>query len=193
MIKRKKLLFLALTTLVGFGLGGWLIIKYIQGASLQVLLMGKMGVGYQALIGVIYGSGTALLGWRIVELPFFKPTMRFFVDLIKSLELNFAEIIFLSFCAGVGEEIFFRGAIQPYLGIWITSVLFVAMHGYLNPFNLRISLYGLFMTLIIAGLGYMTINIGLLSAIVAHTCVDIILLYKLSNSQADYEEDNTVG
>lgn len=193
MIKRQKFLILALTTLVGFGLGGWLIIKYLQDASLQTLLMGKTGVGYQALIGAVYGLGTALLGWRIVELPFFKPTMRFFVDLIKSLELSFVEIIFLSFCAGVGEEIFFRGAIQPYLGIWITSVLFVAMHGYLNPFNLKISLYGLFMTLIIVGLGYMTVNLGLLSAIVAHTCIDIVLLYKLSNSQQDTEEENTIG
>lgn len=183
---------MALATLFGFGLGGWLIIKYLQDVSLYAVLMGKVGIGYQLLIGVVFGTVAALLGWKIVELPFLKPTMKFFVGLISPMKLNFPEIVFISFCAGVGEEIFFRGAIQPYLGIWLTSILFVAIHGYLNPFNLRISLYGLFMTVIIAGLGYLTVNVGLLAAIAAHTFIDIILLYRLSGPQQDYGEENPI-
>ena len=190
MIKRENIFYLALATLFGFGAGGWLIIKYLHDLSLSAVLVGKIGIGYQIFIGIVYGCVGALLGWKIVELPYLKPSMRFFAALIRPLKLNVPEIIFISFCAGVGEEIFFRGAIQPYLGIWITSILFVAMHGYLNPFNPRISLYGLFMTLIIVGLGYLTVNLGLLSAIVAHTCVDIILLHKLAHAQPDYEEDD---
>ncbi|MCG8321784.1 MAG: CPBP family intramembrane metalloprotease [Cytophagales bacterium] len=192
MIKRETIFYLALATLFGFGAAGWLIMRYLHDISPAVFLVGKAGIGYQVLVGVIYGSGAALLGWRIVELPYLKPTMKFFAALIRPLKLNIPEIVFISFCAGVGEEVFCRGAIQPYLGIWITAVLFVAMHGYLNPFNLRISVYGLFMTLIIAGLGYLTIKLGLLSAIIAHTCVDIILLYKLSQTQSDYEEESFV-
>ena len=171
---------MALVTLVGFGAAGWLILAYFHHTSLIDLLEGPEGIGYQVAAGIIYGSGAALLGWEIVKLPFLRSTMHVFAGLIRPLKLSIPEIIFISCCAGIGEEVLFRGAIQPYLGIWITSVLFVVMHGYLNPFNRRISVYGLFMTLIIAGLGYMTVYLGLLSAIVAHTVVDIILLYKLS-------------
>ncbi|MBK8905521.1 MAG: CPBP family intramembrane metalloprotease [Anaerolineaceae bacterium] len=38
--------------------------------------------------------------------------------------------------AGIGEEILFRGALQPVLGIWFTSLLFAVVHvqyGLLNP------------------------------------------------------------
>ena len=181
MIKRGTIFYMALATLVGFGAVGWLIIVYFHHTSPVTLLEGPEAIGYQITTGVIYGAGAALLGWKIVELPYLKPTLRVFDGLIRPLKLSIPEIIFISCCAGIGEEILFRGAIQPYLGIWITSVLFVAMHGYLNPFNRRISVYGLFMTLTIAGLGYMTVYLGLLSAIVAHTVVDIILLYKLSH------------
>ena len=190
MVKRTTIFNLALATLLGFGVAGWLIIKYLHSISPIVYLVGNTDIGLQLLVGVIYGSGSALFGWKIVELPYLKPTLKFFSALIRPLKLNVLEIIFISLCAGIGEEFFFRGAIQPYLGVWITSILFVAMHGYLNPFNLRISLYGLFMTLIIAGMGYLTIKLGLLSAVIAHTCVDIILLYKLSQPLPDSEEES---
>ncbi|MBK7566807.1 MAG: CPBP family intramembrane metalloprotease [Bacteroidetes bacterium] len=41
-------------------------------------------------------------------------------------------MLFLSFCAGVGEELLFRGAIQPWLGIWLTALLFI-FYTDLNP------------------------------------------------------------
>ncbi len=193
MIKRENIFYLALSTLLGFGLAGWGVMEYFLEVSLFKVLAGKTEVTYQVLTGIGYGSVTALLGWKIVELPYLKSTKNFFVQLIRPLKLSVLEIVFISLCAGIGEEIFFRGAIQPYLGIWITAILFVAMHGYLNPFNLKISVYGLFMTVAIAGLGYLTIHMGLLSAIVAHTIVDIILLYKLSNSSSDLEKENTLS
>ena len=36
--------------------------------------------------------------------------------------------IILAFSAGIGEEILFRGAIQPRLGIWVTAFLFAIAH-----------------------------------------------------------------
>ncbi|MDN5212291.1 CPBP family intramembrane metalloprotease [Fulvivirgaceae bacterium BMA12] len=193
MIKRENIFYLALATLLGFGLAGWGVMEYLQEVSFLRSLAGKTSITYQALTGIAYGSVAALVGWKIVELPYLKSTKNFFIQLIRPLKLSVLEIVFISLCAGIGEEIFFRGAIQPYLGVWITSVLFVAMHGYLNPFNLKISVYGVFMTVVIAGLGYLTIHMGLLSAIVAHTFVDIILLYKLSNSSPDLEKENMLS
>ena len=36
--------------------------------------------------------------------------------------------LLLAVAAGIGEEILFRGALQPVLGIWVTSLLFAIVH-----------------------------------------------------------------
>jgi len=42
--------------------------------------------------------------------------------------LSSAEITILALASGVAEELFFRGAMQPVLGILLTSVIFGAVH-----------------------------------------------------------------
>jgi membrane protease YdiL (CAAX protease family) len=42
--------------------------------------------------------------------------------------LNSYQIGLIAFASSVGEEILFRGAIQPLLGVWFTSLLFALMH-----------------------------------------------------------------
>lgn len=116
-------------------------------------------------------------------------TRKFFSGLIGQLNLRFIDILFISFCAGAGEEILFRGAIQPYLGVWITAILFVALHGYINPFNWRISIYGILMCLIIAGIGYLNDHVGLTSAIAAHFMIDVYL-FKMLLTQPSVEDSN---
>jgi len=181
-ISRKKILKLAAATLVFMSFLGYVIIELFHKSSLFEQLMGSFPWYYQIVLGSIYGLLTALLGWQLVKLPPLKETHIFFTDLIGSIKLSSFQIIFISFCAGVGEEILFRGAIQPFAGIWITSVLFVFLHGYLNPKNLPLMFYGIFMVLIISGIGYLAIVNGLLTAIVAHFMIDWVLITKLRNS-----------
>ena len=177
---KKNILLLALLTLFGFSLVGWLILRYFLSTPFIEIFDGDMATGYQVLIGSVYGLVAALFGWAIIKLPFMKQILKTYAGLIKNLRLGYGEIILISFCAGVGEEILFRGAIQPMLGVWLTSIIFVALHGYLNPANWRISIYGIFMTFIIAGLGYFTIEFGIISAMAAHMMIDVVLLYLLS-------------
>lgn len=181
MITRKNIFKLALGTLVGFGLLGWMLAHFMLNISLKGLFFSNSSLLSQLVIGLIYGMLAAFIGWFVVKSRFLQSTLTFFVNLIQPLKLTIVEIVFISFCAGVGEELFFRGTIQPILGIWLTAILFVALHGYLNPFNLRITVYGIFMTVIIAGMGYLTIRLGLVTAMMAHMVVDILLLYKLSH------------
>ena len=96
-------------------------------------------------------------------------------NLVKSMNLNFIDVVFLSVCAGVGEELLFRAGIQPLLGVWVTSVLFVSIHGYLNPFNWRISLYGFLVLpfILLISFGYDTF--GQWFSIGAHFSYDLIL------------------
>jgi membrane protease YdiL (CAAX protease family) len=105
-----------------------------------------------------------------------------YARMLGRFQLSFSEVLLISLSAGVGEEILFRGAIQPFLGVAVTSVLFVAVHGYLNPKDWRLSVYGVFMTIGIAWLGYLAETQGLLSAIIGHTIIDVYLLIYLQRS-----------
>ena len=180
MISKKAILILALATLVVFGGLGVIIIPYVRKMEFGEFLSGAEKYWLQITVGIVFGIITAKAGWQIVELPMLNKTKAFFSGLIKPLRLDTTQIVFISLCAGVGEELFFRGAIQPMLGVWMTAILFVLLHGYLNPFNMSLTMYGIYMVLVIGVLGLMTEHFGILTAIVAHTLIDIILLRELS-------------
>ena len=176
----KTVFLLGSVTLLGFGIGGFLIIEYFQEISfLEVWRSGdsvirQLGMG--ALSGLL-ASGVALF---IISRKFFEKEKAFYYNLIGRLGINRSGIIFLSLCAGIGEEIFFRAAIQPFLGIGLTSILFVLLHGYITPKNLRLSVYGMVLTVIIIGFGYLFERFGLTSAITAHAVFDLVLLFKMT-------------
>jgi len=129
----------------------------------------------QLLRGSVLGVTAVLFALLLVKSSWFKPSRIFFTGLIASINPTFAHIIFYSLCAAVGEEILFRGAIQPHIGIWPASILFIFLHGYLNPFNWPITMYGLFMIIISAGLGYLYAQCGIYAAMVAHFIFDVAM------------------
>ena len=131
------------------------------------------------LVGGAFGLFIGLTGWKIIVMEFMRPVLNKYKSMIASSDLDIQLIFFISFCAGVGEEILFRGVIQPIIGIWITAIIFVAIHGYLNPLNWRISIYGVYLTLSIGVIGYFSNLLGLCTAMSAHMMIDVVLFYKL--------------
>lgn len=186
---RRKLLIGAVITLFGFPLLGWIILNFSETAPVDILLRRNQPLAIQAVIGSTAGF---LLGWGarwIISLKFLRPTLKKYAKLIGEFNLTNIDVIFISFCAGFGEELLFRGSIQVYLGIWITAVIFVAIHGYLNPKNLKISAYGIYMTLSIAVLGYMTEYIGVFASCVAHMFIDVVLFYYLIRENNKFKNE----
>lgn len=51
---------------------------------------------------------------------------RFFASILG--RLRWREAALLAFLSGVGEELFFRGAMQPTVGLWISSTVFALVH-----------------------------------------------------------------
>lgn len=99
-------------------------------------------------------------------------------QLIRSLKLNFFDILFLSLCAGFGEEILFRVAVQQWLHPILASVAFVAIHGYILPNDLNTTKYGLLVCLFILVLSYaISGEQGLWFCIAAHASYDFVLFY----------------
>lgn len=172
-----------------FPLVGITVVGFVEDQPLQwlqnQLSKQRLGIHWQLFIGLFFGGLSGFLAWRIIRFPFMRSVREKYGTLLQNLELNTFDIILVSFCAGVGEELLFRGIIQPYLGIWITAIIFVAIHGYLNPMDWRISVYGMFMTLIIAAIGYFAKDFGIITAITAHFTIDLVLLLYTTHVNLD--------
>ncbi len=180
--QRSLILLLAGATIIVMPLIAMLVDWFSDSVDMSERLLRGAPLYAQVGLGLVMGVGFGALAQFIVERKFMQAVNLKYTNMIADLRLNTPEIIFISLCAGVGEEVLFRGAIQPLLGIVITAVIFVAIHGYLNPRDWRISLYGVFMTGVICVIGYATETVGIWSAIVAHTVIDIYLLKRMKFS-----------
>ena len=83
------------------------------------------------------------------------------------------QIVVISLIAGAGEELLFRGVLQPVVGLAASSLIFGAVHvggrGFVG--------YGVWAALIGMFLGWLaTATGGLLSPIVAHAVYDALAL-----------------
>ena len=89
-------------------------------------------------------------------------------------ELSSKEIFLLAASSSVGEELFFRGAMLPALGLWPSSVLFALMHvrpqWRFLPWTIMSFMMGLAMGLMYMKMG----NLG--APIVAHFTINLLNL-----------------
>jgi len=79
-------------------------------------------------VGVVTACGTVALGVFFYRLS---PTMRRLSEELAPLLVDGSrrrDLILVSVFSGAGEEAFFRGALQPELGIVATSLLFGVLH-----------------------------------------------------------------
>ena len=158
------------------------------------------------VINALFGEGTlpavliegqpipAQIGWGITLglaisvpstvvvffVPLFSSLRRQLLDLVSRLDLDALNPLWISLSAGTGEEILFRGALQPILGIWWASFIFTVAHfrsGQFHSMNWQKLVYAT--SVFIAGLflGYVFSEIGLIAAIVTHATVDIVSLF----------------
>ena len=106
-------------------------------------------------------------------MKFCEAVKQFFERLFVDVEVKWPDILLASFSAGVGEELFFRAGLQPFLGIWLTSILFIAIHSYIKMTKAWL-FFGFIMILMSAGLGYLYEYVGLVSAMSAHAAFDVM-------------------
>jgi hypothetical protein len=178
-----RIFLLSAATLFIFGFGGILLIEYMQLRDFQEVLWYGWPVHWQLGTGIAAGAVSAGIAMMLIKSDFFKNERQYYYQIISKIGLNVPGILVLSLSAGIGEEIFFRAGLQPLLGIWGTSIIFVFLHGYLNITNYRIFTYGLLMVIIIAGFGYLYRYTGLFTVMSAHAVFDMILLWNIYNKQ----------
>ena len=79
--------------------------------------------------------------------------------------------LLLGVSAGVGEELAMRGALQPRLGLWLTSLLFAALHVQYSWFGMAV----VFMLGVV--LGVIRNRTSTTVAILVHTLYDILAVF----------------
>ncbi len=170
-----KFRLLGLITLIGFPLPAiYALIRWEEKTVSEILAFSELSEGYW-MLGIQFGLVYAAFVLLVTQLDIFEELSRQQMRMIRSLKLGWWDVLFISFAAGFGEEVLFRAGIQTWLGPWITSVLFVAIHGYLNPFSWRKSLHGLLVLPFIVLLAFSYEVYGLWFVIAAHAAYDFLL------------------
>ena len=179
---------MGLATLILFPLVAWLILFFLPDSwglsfwdMFSITKMQLYLVPTFISAGIIFGL---FVIW-MTELDYFEESMSKYRNLLDNYTLNVFYVVFLSVCAGVGEEIFFRGALQPLMGIfighqlsiWITAIFFVAIHGYFSFKVWRVNIFAVLLTLFIGLLGWSAFKYSLWLAIAAHFSYDLVLLF----------------
>lgn len=98
------------------------------------------------------------------------------VDQITADVQNPVGAVVLGASAGIGEEAFFRGALQPRFGIVIPALVFASLHGPQYGFNL--ALLGLFGVSIILGL--LRKHLNTTAAMITHALFNAVQVLALS-------------
>lgn len=162
-------------TLVGFPLPALWALWYFEGiAPIEVLELDSITTP-MTLIGLELGLFYALFIVAVSQLTVFQEMSKMQERLLRSLKLSWPDIIFMSLCAGIGEELLFRAGIQYWLGPWWTTLLFIALHGYFHPLSWRKSMYGVVLLPFILMLAYGYETYGLWFCIAAHFSYDLLL------------------
>lgn len=165
----------------------WLILFVFTDRSLGTLLEHGLPLGYQLLSGGIGGAAAALCIGGIFFRTRLSSILQDYeiVQYLLRIPLTTGQALSISLTAGITEEILFRGAIQPLIGIGWTSVLFVGLHGYFKGRSWKHVLFGAAMFVLSVGLGLLYREAGLLAAMSAHAVYDFVLLmaiHRLVNS-----------
>lgn len=174
-MSKRNIYILGFITLIIFPIPAYLYWFWQEGITLKEFIRWEEIWKPETAFGIVFGVIYAFFALLFMGAPVFEKMPDRVEKLVKSMNLTIFDVIFLSICAGVGEELLFRAGVQQLFGVWITSILFVAIHGYFNPFNWRKSLYGLLVLpfILLISFGYSTF--GLWFSIGAHFSYDLVL------------------
>ncbi|MEX1062415.1 MAG: CPBP family intramembrane glutamic endopeptidase [Balneolaceae bacterium] len=175
---RELLALSALSLLVYLFLAQLLFYFFHDGGPLSAFAHG-LTIPLQLLTGLFSGCTAAGM---IIFFASRSPVEQVLEDftlfrVIANTDFSSFDRIQVSLFAGIGEELLFRGAIQPLLGIWITSFIFIAIHGYFSFRSAGHILFGMLMFGLSMMLGILFEFSGLFAAMSAHAAYDMLMLW----------------
>jgi membrane protease YdiL (CAAX protease family) len=153
--------------------------------SLWAVVADGRSLVWQVGAGIAIGLAFSIPAWIVVfKINIFGSFRTQMLELADRADLGGLNPLWFGLCAGVGEEALCRGALQPLLGIWWTSLLFTLAHygtGGFKSMNRTKWGYAGFVFLASVLMCHVLIGIGLVAAAVLHSVVDVFSLFLLRN------------
>jgi membrane protease YdiL (CAAX protease family) len=138
------------------------------------LLGGRLAVG--AAIGAAAAAAALVVIRRLPGLAGFRRLVR---EGYEGIEPRVVDLVAIALVAGWSEELFFRGVIQPRVGLWIAALAFALVHGVHRVRSRSGLALALFLFAAGAGLGAVCNWRGLEAAMAAHAAYDLVVLLGL--------------
>lgn len=152
------------------------IIGFTQDAPRE-LFMRPAAPMWQLVIGQGLALLAAALSYAVYRLSARAASTAKTIETYARLDLRGMNPLWMALAAAVGEEMLFRAALQPLLGVWIVSLLFLATH--VPVYRLRrldratlAQAAGIFGTSVVLGFTFQ--YVGLIAAILVHLWIDIV-------------------
>src|SRR5215216_3660812 len=94
-----------------------IITTYFREQSLSSVFATGQPPATQMILGLLLGSAIAVLIFFIfLKAPVFAHLRNFFREILDRIRPTGSDILMVALFAGVGEELFFRATLQPWLG-----------------------------------------------------------------------------
>jgi len=158
------------------------ILHFTQPVAIGTLAQAAVPSLPSAGIGLAVGLGMAAL--QVAGMNASQRWRRFLVQSIGTTPLGATQIVAIGVAVGIAEELLFRAAMQPLLGVTVTSLVFAAVHwnyaavrGLREVLALSVLAFALIFVISVV-LGHVFAGFGLGAAIVAHASYDIAVLLK---------------
>lgn len=170
-------------TCVAFSVLALLVIFAFHDAP-RAVFTGPMGWGSQLLFGLGLSALAAVGSYLSFRLTAQSEATRNTITAYGRLDLAGLNPLWISLAAAIGEELLFRAALQPLLGVWITSLIFLLTHTPVYQFRklnraTLVQAAGVFGASV--ALGFIYQYVGLLAAVLVHTALDVVGLYVVRN------------
>ena len=140
----------------------------------------------QIIVAMAFGACCAAIALAILAVPRFRRAVPVASSLWR-LDLSGAKPLVIALAAGIGEELLFRAALQPLVGLWFASALFAIAHARTAALGTsstakRIAyVANVFVVGVCLGLVYE--YLGLLAVVALHTFIDLAALLALRRLQ----------
>lgn len=161
------------------GVAALIIVCFHQPPYIPSLLAG-LPLRFQVAVGLATGCAywaCTQIGYRFAANS---NTTKSTVESYSRLDLSGWNPIWISMAAGFGEELLFRGALQPLTGIWLASAIFVILHARayrFNGFSKRVLIQACAIFVGSMAFGLMAMHVGLVAAMITHAFIDTVGLY----------------
>lgn len=140
-------------------------------------------------LGALCALMIILLTMALGNLRIFERLEEEFQRLLGSLKLS--EVVIIALASGIAEETIFRGAIQPHLGLALTSLIFGVLHFPLSRPLIPWTGFAVAMGFVLGGL-YIYTNNNLIAPITAHCLINMVNLYRISSGDALHTADEAI-